>query len=134
MDGSRRALAGLVVAAVLFASSAGLAGCGSGLDTTDPSSISAGMLNALAESDCKQVLKLYPSASVNEEFPSDGCSNEMGGTRAIGTYRCSATDGLENTATVANVRCVSDRDPDVLWDLVLENATDGWIVTGVAGG
>ena len=85
--GDRVRVLGSFAAAALLTT--GLVSCASPVNTDDPSAVAAGMLNALAKSDCKQVLELYPTATADEDFPAEGCSNELGGSRAIGTTACS---------------------------------------------
>jgi hypothetical protein len=126
----RRRVIGVAAGSALLV--AALGGCGSSVNTDDPSAVAAGTLNALAESDCKTVIKLYPNATTDESYPADGCTNELAGHRALGTYSCSPVEGLEQSATVANIDCKSDRDPATTWDVLTELTSDGWVVTSVA--
>lgn len=117
----------MVATAGLLLATAGLAGC-SGTDTDDPVAVAAAMLNAVADSNCKAVQDLYPTAG-EDGYPAEDCTNEMAGDRAIGTYRCEKISDLKQTATVSNVSCRSEQEPDKEWDLVLERDSEGWVVT-----
>ena len=128
--GDRVRVLGSFAAAALLTT--GLVSCSSPVNTDDPSAVAAGMLNALAQSDCKQVLELYPTATADEDFPAEGCNNEMAGKRAIGVYTCAPEQGAEQSATHANIRCTSAQDAETVWGAGVAKATEGWQVTAVS--
>ncbi len=129
MDGSRRAPGVLAIASLAVASLICLAACGSSGD--DPAKVAVDVMGAIASSDCKRVHKLYPTAGEGSQYPVEGCSNEIDGSRVVGDYGC-IPDG-EQTGAKTTYKCVSADDSSTYFSVYLEKATDGWIVTDVLG-
>lgn len=128
MNAHRRVLGGLAALTLLVG---GLAACGSSAQSDDPSSVAVAVMKAVADSDCKKVHELYPTASEQSEYPAEGCTNEIDGSRAVGDYNCVAEG--EQTGTQAKYKCTSSADTSTFFGVNLEKATDGWVVTDILG-
>lgn len=121
---SWRVLAGAVC--VLVSASA----CG-GADTDDPASVASSVMNAVAESDCKAVAELFPTAAEDADYPAAGCTNELDQSRAVGEYACTVDPAAKTSPTHTAYNCVSSDDPSLVWGVSLDRATDAWVVTSI---